>query len=148
MSSAHLLDVNILIYLHLVDLPQHKPTGLWLKKLLANNGRIAVSSMAFSGFVRIVTNPKSFVVPTKLEDAFEFVDDLRQSGYCDACEPGERHWGIFQDLCVAHRIVGPDITDAYFAALAMESGAIWVSTDADFKRYPGLRWINPLAVTS
>jgi hypothetical protein len=36
------------------------------------------------------------------------------------------------------------VPDAYLAALAIESGSDWVSTDRDYARFPGLRWRHPL----
>ena len=36
-------------------------------------------------------------------------------------------------------------TDAHLAALAMEYQATLHTTDADFARFPGLKWENPLA---
>jgi predicted nucleic acid-binding protein len=33
---------------------------------------------------------------------------------------------------------------AALAALAIESGSEWISTDRDFSRFPGLRWRHPL----
>jgi predicted nucleic acid-binding protein len=36
------------------------------------------------------------------------------------------------------------VTDAHIAALALEHGCIIASTDADFSRFPKLKWINPL----
>ena len=44
----------------------------------------------------------------------------------------------------AHGAVGPLVTDAMLAALAIEYGAILASTDQDLSRYPELNWINPL----
>jgi uncharacterized protein len=38
------------------------------------------------------------------------------------------------------------VTDAYFAALALESGCEWVTTDRDYGRFPGLAWRHPLNV--
>jgi predicted nucleic acid-binding protein len=37
------------------------------------------------------------------------------------------------------------VTDAHLAALAIEHNATLASADADFGRFPGLRWANPLA---
>jgi predicted nucleic acid-binding protein len=34
-------------------------------------------------------------------------------------------------------------TDAHLAVLAMERGYVLCTTDTDFARFPGLRWINP-----
>ena len=38
-----------------------------------------------------------------------------------------------------------DLDKALAVALAMENGAELCSTDADFGRFPGLRWTNPIA---
>jgi predicted nucleic acid-binding protein len=37
------------------------------------------------------------------------------------------------------------VTDAVLAALAIENGAVLASTDQDFRRFPELRWTNPLS---
>ena len=58
--------------------------------------------------------------------------------------PGERHWDIFQRLCREANAKGNLIPDAYLAALAIESGAEWITTDRDYARFPGLRWRHPL----
>jgi predicted nucleic acid-binding protein len=61
--------------------------------------------------------------------------------------PGPRHWGIFANLCAAVGAKGNLVPDAYLAALALESGSEWVTTDHDFSRFPGLRWRHPLAAS-
>jgi hypothetical protein len=58
--------------------------------------------------------------------------------------PGERHWDIFQRLCREVNAKGNLIPDAYLAALAIESGSEWITTDRDYARFPGLRWRHPL----
>jgi uncharacterized protein len=35
--------------------------------------------------------------------------------------------------------------DAHLAALAMEHGLTLCSADRDFSRFPGLKWMNPIA---
>jgi predicted nucleic acid-binding protein len=58
-------------------------------------------------------------------------------------EPGERHWAIFRDLCVKSKTRGPRITDAWFAALAIEHGCTWITFDRDYARFDGLEWREP-----
>jgi len=42
--------------------------------------------------------------------------------------------------------VNPNVVpDAYLAALAIEHGATWVTSDQGFARFPGLTWRTPLA---
>ena len=58
--------------------------------------------------------------------------------------PGNRHWEIFTRLCREAEVKGNLIADAYLAALAIESGSEWITTDRDYARFPGLRWRHPL----
>jgi predicted nucleic acid-binding protein len=59
-------------------------------------------------------------------------------------EPGPRHWEIFERLCRESGAKGNLVADAYLAALAIESGCEWVTTDRDYSRFKGLRWRHPL----
>jgi len=52
---------------------------------------------------------------------------------------------IFERSCLAAGAKGNLVADAYLAALAIECGSEWVTTDRDFSRFPGLRWRHPLA---
>ena len=36
------------------------------------------------------------------------------------------------------------VPDAHLAALAIDHGLVLCSSDSDFARFPGLRWVNPL----
>lgn len=58
--------------------------------------------------------------------------------------PGPRHWEIFSKLCRIGGIKGNLVPDAFFAALAIESGSEWISTDRDYHRFPDLRVRHPL----
>jgi len=49
--------------------------------------------------------------------------------------------GLLEPLGTAGNLVG----DAHLAALAIEHGATLASSDNDFARFRGLRWIDPLA---
>ncbi len=48
-------------------------------------------------------------------------------------------YGLLRPLGAAGNLV----TDAHLAALAVEHAAELVSYDADFSRFPGLRWRTP-----
>ncbi len=75
-----------------------------------------------------------------LTQVFGFVDALRAQPKAELLEPGRRHWSIFRDLVLAGDIRGADTTDAYLAALALEHGCEWWTTDRGFARFPGLSW--------
>lgn len=59
--------------------------------------------------------------------------------------PTARHWTLFKKMLTASQAAANLVTDAHVAALAEEHGCELASTDADFSRFPGLRWRNPLA---
>jgi toxin-antitoxin system PIN domain toxin len=94
--------------------------------------------------MRIITRAKIFEVPSTLDEAIGFVTALRERPNCVLISPGSRHWGIFVDLCRKVGAKGNLIPDAYLAALAIESGSEWITTDRDYARFPGLRWRHPL----
>lgn len=76
-------------------------------------------------------------------NVLEFVEALRGAPNCLHVVPGQRHWEIFTRLCRDTRAKGNLVPDAYLAALAIESGSEWMTTDRDYSRFPGLRWRDP-----
>ena len=104
-----------------------------------------ISDLALCGFVRIVTHPRIYPDPTIVQGALAYAKQLREHDSCVLVSPGVRHWQIFDDLCQSSGAKGSMITDAYFAALAIESGAEWITADRDYARFPSLRWRHPLA---
>ena len=73
-----------------------------------------------------------------------FVQELRNRPNCVPVNPGPRHWEIFCRLCKEAGVKGNLASDAYLAALAIESGSEWVTTDRDYSRFPDLRVRHPL----
>jgi predicted nucleic acid-binding protein len=57
--------------------------------------------------------------------------------------PGEKHWNLFEMLCRKSQATGNLLQDAWFAALAMEAGCEWITTDRDYARFEGLNWRQP-----
>lgn len=82
--------------------------------------------------------------PDRIEAALEFCDALRSQPNAVSIAPGSRHWEIFTRLCREANVKGNLVPDAYLAALAIESGSEWVTTDRDYARFAGLRWRHPL----
>jgi toxin-antitoxin system PIN domain toxin len=116
----------------------------WLETLLESGQIFGISDLVLSGFLRVVTHPRIFNPPTPLFEAWRFVDALRQEPQCIPISPGPRHWEIFKELTKSVEAKGNVIADAYHAALAIENGAEWITTDRDFARFPKLKWRHPL----
>lgn len=137
------MDVNVLVYAHREDIEDHARWRKWLEHVLEADETFGVSELVLSGFVRVVTHPRVFHHPTPTAMAFQFADAVRNAGNAVVVRPGSRHWQIFSDLCGEGSARGNRVADAYHAALAIESGSEWLTTDRDYARFPGLRWRHP-----
>ena len=136
-------DVNILVYAFREDSPRHTEIRRWLEDLVLSEASFGLSELVLSGFLRVVTHPRIFDPPTPIDTALEFAETLRDLPNCILLTPGTRHWSIFQRLCRQVATHGNHVPDAYLAALAIESGSEWVTTDRGFARFPELRWSMP-----
>jgi toxin-antitoxin system PIN domain toxin len=139
-----LLDVNVLVYAHRQDAPRHPEFQRWLTGILEGDAPYGLSDIVLSGFLRVVTHPRVFRTPTPMERALAFVRDVRDRPNSVPISPGPRHWDIFVKLCRKDGVKGNLVPDAFLAALAIENGAEWVTTDGDYARFPGLRVRHPL----
>lgn len=136
-------DVNVLIYTFRKDAPQHGICRSWLEAVITADARFGVSPQTLAALVRIATNPRAYKNPSGIEETFGFCEDLLRQPHCTVVEPGERHWQIFSRLCVETDTRGARVADAWFAALAIESGCEWITFDRDYARFPGLKWRVP-----
>ena len=139
-----LTDVNVLIYAHREGTPGHEQYRAWLEAQRRSPAAFGVAELVLSGFVRIVTHPRIFDPPSSIDVALDFADSIRTQPNAVLVAPGRRHWGIFADLCRGAGAKGNLVPDAYLAALAIETGSEWITTDRDYARFPGLRWRHPL----
>lgn len=139
------VDVNVLVYAHRPDAPDHDAYRSWLDAARRGSEPVGVPAIAASGFLRIVTHPRIFNDPTPLPIGLDFLEALRSSPAVVPVVPGERHWAIFTALCRDLGARGNVVPDAFLAAIAIEQNATWISADRGFGGYPGLRWRHPLA---
>jgi uncharacterized protein len=103
-----------------------------------------MSPQVLSSLIRVATHPRIYARPSRLGDLTAFTSALLDQSHCQVIQPGDHHWGIFATLCRQINAIGNLVQDAWFAALAIESGCEWITTDRDFERFPGLRWRAPL----
>jgi toxin-antitoxin system PIN domain toxin len=139
-----LIDVNVLVYAHRADAPRHAAYLQWLEALINGDRAYGFSDLVLSGFLRVVTHPRVFSPPSDLVSALAFAHAIRNRPNAVPLTPGPRHWDIFKGLCESAGARGNLIPDAYLAALAIESGSEWITTDRDYSRFPGLQWHHPL----
>ncbi|HWW21024.1 MAG TPA: type II toxin-antitoxin system VapC family toxin [Steroidobacteraceae bacterium] len=136
-------DVNVLLYAFRADSENHARYKDWLETVVNGQGAYAISPQALSGVIRISTHPRIFARPSSRADAFSFCRQLLEQTHATIVAPGDRHWEIFEELCETSKPTGNLIQDAWFAALAIEAGCEWITSDRDFARFPGLTWRAP-----
>jgi len=137
-------DVNVLVYAFREDTPGHAGYREWLRSRVSAQEAFGLSELVLSGTLRVLTHPRVLDPPTPLDRALEFVEALRAQPNAVLIQPASRHWEIFRRLCRLAGAKGSLVADAYHAALAIEHGCEWITTDRDFARFPGLRWRHPL----
>lgn len=140
-----ILDANLLLYAYNADAPQQPAAARWLEELLRSGEGIALPWVTLWAFVRIATNSRIWSNPLSAHQAFAIIEEwIAQPGVI-VLQPGPRHAEILKRLIIEFSVTGPLVTDAILAALALENGALLASTDQDFRRFPELRWTNPLS---
>jgi toxin-antitoxin system PIN domain toxin len=136
-------DVNVLIYAFRKAAPQHFECSHWLELVLAGDARYGMSPLVLSAVIRIVTNPRAFQNPDTPENAMAYANLILNQPHCEIIRPGPRHWEIFCRLCRETNTRGDLVPDAWFAALAIESGCEWITLDRDYRKFDGLRTRAP-----
>jgi toxin-antitoxin system PIN domain toxin len=137
-------DVNVLLSAFRDAAPDHGRFRAWLQEAADAEEPLGVADLVLSGFVRVATHPRVFDPPASSEEALGFARAVRDSPNAVLVAPGPRHWDLFERMCQDGAARGNLVSDAYLAALAVESGCELITTDRDFARFPGLRWRHPL----
>ena len=136
-------DVNVLIYAFRRDSLEHVRHKVWLEEVINGAEAYGVAPQVLSSVVRVATHPRIFTNPSRLDDALAFSRTLLEQPTATLIVPGERHWQIFEQLCQGARATGNLVQDAWFAALAIETGCEWITHDRDYARFDGLKWRLP-----
>jgi hypothetical protein len=140
-----LVDANILLYAEDSLSPRHREARVWWDHRLSGGDPVCLCWSVLSAFIRISTNPRAFERPLSLAQSLARVRSWLDQPCVRIIQPTDRHWAVFQQMLNDGQAVANLVTDAHLAALAIEHGCELVSTDADFARFPALKWTNPLS---
>ncbi|HOY58624.1 MAG TPA: type II toxin-antitoxin system VapC family toxin [Verrucomicrobiota bacterium] len=140
-----LIDANLLLYAVNSAAPQHEGARRWLDAALSGTEDVGFAWPVILAFLRIATHPGLFPRPLSASAATAKMDAWLAQPVARVLDPGAEHWPRFANLLRQNQCSGNLIQDAHLAALAIERGAALCSTDADFLRFPALKWLNPLA---
>jgi toxin-antitoxin system PIN domain toxin len=138
-------DANVLIYAYDSEAVQHRAARAWLEKVLSGSEVFGLPLQTISAFIRISTNSRLTVDRFPMERAIGVVQHWTGLRQVRLLSPSDRHWSIFRQMLIEGQVRGPLTTNAALAALTIEYGGVLYTTDRDFARFPGLRWVNPLA---
>jgi toxin-antitoxin system PIN domain toxin len=141
-----LVDANILLYAEDALSPFHRQALGWWDDQLSGNDPVGLCWPVLSAFIRIGTNPRVFEHPLSLDQAIDRIQSWLNQACARIIRPTEQHWTVFEMMLKEGQAVANLVADAHIAALAVEHGCDLASTDADFSRFPGLKWFNPLAL--
>lgn len=139
-----LLDLNLLLYAVDEVSPHHDVARPWLEATLSGPETVALSWSVLLGFVHLSTRATVFEEPLEADEALDLVDGWLAQPPTTVVHPTDRHAAILRSLLTPLGTAGNLTTDAHLAALSIEHGAELCSADADFTRFRGVRWTNPL----
>jgi hypothetical protein len=140
-----LLDANLLIYAVDSDSTHHGRARRWLEKTLSGDDAVGLPWAVVLAFLRVTTRVGILRRQLSVEQAVAYVDEWLAQPYVEPVGPGPTHWHHLKSLLRDAGSAGNLTTDAHLAALAIETGCELASTDNDFRRFAGLRIVNPLA---
>ncbi len=138
-------DVNILVHAYDSDFPCHEAARDWWEEVLNAGNVVGLAWAAILGFIRIATQRGILTRPLPIGDALAAARSWLEQPTVRVVVPGDRHAELVFGLLQGAGTAGNLTTDAHLAALAIEYRAEIATTDADFARFPGLRWSNPIA---
>ena len=136
-------DVNVLVHAHNSDSGVHQVARRWWDGCLSGVEGVGLAWATLLGFVRITTNRKIVERPLGVGDVMSRIHGWLELPHIHVAQPSDTHFGRLRAELERLGTAGNLTTDAHLAVLAMERGYVLYSTDADFARFPGLRWVNP-----
>ena len=137
-------DTNLLIYAYNDETERFEAARSWWEGLLSGAEPVGIPWTVSTAFLRLMTRPGAVNPPVTPERAVGYVREWFEVPHVVPIEPGPDHLAHLLRNLAAVGVGGNLVTDAHIAALAMEYQAEVHSADADFGRFPGLRWRNPL----
>lgn len=140
-----LVDANLLLYAEDTLSEHHQAARIWWDTQLSGAEPVCLCWPVLTAFIRLGTNLRLHRRPLSLKEAVERVQSWLDQPCVRMIHPGEQHWAIFQAMLRDGKAIGSLVSDAHLAALALEHNCVLQSTDADFARFKGLKWNNPIA---
>ena len=142
-------DINLLVYAYKDSAPEHERARRWWESLMNGREDVGVPWVVAIGFVRIMANPRAVDSPIPPSQTIAAVGEWFSYSHVRPVTPGTRHLEFLGELLgvtgsTSSQATANLVPDAHISALALEHDAEVHTNDADFGRFPGLKWRNPL----
>jgi uncharacterized protein len=138
-------DINLLLYAYDAASPFHAKAVSWWKQCLSGTEPVGLLHVVVFGFLRVGTNARVFHKPLAPSEASSHIRSWFAQPVVQLLAPGADHTERVLTLLQSLGTGGNLVTDAQIAAAAIENEAILHTSDADFIRFPNLRWFNPIS---
>ena len=138
-----LVDSNLLIY-SATDCPERPMAQTWLDGTINSGTRVGMPWASLLAFTRLVINHRLHKRPYRTHEAVEQIDWWLACPNVWIPEPTVHHMSYFAQTLKDISGDASLTNDAHLAALALEHGLTVYSSDTDFARFNGLKWVNPL----
>ncbi len=138
-------DINVLVHAHNSDSPVHPRARQWWDRCLAGTEGVGLAWVTLLGFVRVATHRKILLRPLPVDEVMARIESWLNLPHVHIPHPSDRHFAELRESLARLGTAGNLTTNAHLATLARQRGYVLYSTDTDFARFPGLRWVNPLS---
>jgi hypothetical protein len=140
------LDVNILLYASDAASPLHARARQFLEGCAAGDEIVYLAWPTIMGYLRIATHGAIFEKPLSPDQAIGNIDNLLALPHVRALGEAEGFWAAFRQAAGEMPARGNAVPDMHLATILRQHGIDRICThDRDFRRFPFLKVIDPLA---
>ena len=142
-----LVDTNLLVYATFADAPEHARARAWLEENLGDDeGTVALCWPVVYAFLRLITSARVFGPDAvTVKEGWAVTAAYLEQPAVRVVAPGNGHAAIAAELAQTPGLRSDDVPDIEIAALAIEHGLVLASHDSGFRRFSGLRVVDPLS---
>lgn len=139
-----IVDVNLLIYAYNAGARQHAASRRWLESAFSGPEAVRIPWAVVHAFLRLTMSGPFMTLPFTTNEATAIVESWFAGPMVAPIDSGPGYWRVLREVLISANVRGSLVSDAHIAALAIEHDATLYTADGDFRRFRGLRFVNPL----
>ena len=137
-------DANLLLYAVNTDSIDHSKSLKWWQNLIESDAAVGLYTGVVFAFVRLSTNRRVFAQPLTTQEAFAYLNNWLDFPAVSLIDAELEDLATTEALLTAAGTAANLVSNAQIAAAALRLNATVHSADADFARFPKVKWFNPL----